>query len=217
LEERQILRGRIHAAARNQYKWLRPDIDPRVGEQGQALVRRPPDPRFLNRVSADLADLVSARAQLLTHIAELKWHKPIDGEYLGQLQADLVQIERSIEAARHYFDQIPLTGGRPPVRLIAWRHKTPGYLFAGRPLLPNYIEAIGASCAECGRAIMRSKRPLDCGCGIRLYGLSCLCKSLLVSPKHRIPSQETWGLLNDKPPAQAETLRITPLTFSSLK
>jgi hypothetical protein len=199
LQERNALRARIHAAARRQYQWLRPDIDPRRETQLESELKE--DPRILTRASAQLADLVSERAQLLSAISQLKRQRPLNGkERVAEMQAELTRVEKAIENRRRLFLTAPELAGVEPrdsreakMRLLIWGHEEPVYLFGGRELPESHTKSAGFKCPACCRTVLRSKREVDLGAGIKLVALSCVCRSIVVTREYSYPSAEIWG------------------------
>src|SRR5215470_3769947 len=105
-----------------------------------------------------------------------------------------------IEQRRYLFATYP--NQRDPdsrdTRFIVWGHPVPCYSFAGRELAPNYIEALGFRCPRCEATVMRSKRPLDLGAGIKLVCISCQCTSIAVSREFARANPKAWeSLLED--------------------
>jgi hypothetical protein len=194
LEARNALRQEIHGAARRHYPWLKPDSDPRK-EMPEA---KPKDPRLLNQVSAEVATLVSHRAELIAVTKELRRKNatPDWRERVAALDAQLADIEDKIQVYSNQFKTLEEITGDPTQanwRMLNWVHPTRGYFFGGRPLPPNLISPTKVKCAACGKTVWRSNRELDFGAGIRLVALSCECSSVATSREFSYPNQEGWS------------------------
>jgi hypothetical protein len=197
-QTRDDLRQQIHASIYQAYPWLRPEPDPRI-DQGPAPNKQPY--RVLNDLSADLAALISRRAQILMRISELKRKKPADGKTrVKKLKTELLELDENIKLKRGVFRTVgQIIGDKCPpkkrnCRIIGWHHKEPGYVFGCRmDLPPNYTESAGIKCPGCGRTVLRTKREMDLGAEIRLVCLSCYCQSIAVDKLYSWPSQAFWA------------------------
>ena len=203
-ETRDKLREEIRVAARRHYPWLRPDIDPRSPSPKSPRTR---DPRYLNRVSAYLAELVSERARLSQAIALSRRTKEADArKRVKEMEARITEIDGQIEHYSLYFqtmsqiaDQAPPNPERADWRLLIWLQRSPEYSFGGRnDLPPNITQSASFKCAHCTSTVLKTKRELDLGAGIKLICLSCLCSSIAVTRK-QVPllNAERWATLRD--------------------
>ena len=189
-ETRAALRAQIQTAARRQYPWLRPETDPRqVNEQGG---NGQTPGKILNEASAQLAELFSVRAQILEtrRLQRDKTKKRL-------FEQKIKDIETLIQKRQELFQTFPhpdnLAG--PDTRFIIWDHPTPRYAFGCRQLSPNYIEEAGFKCPRCEKTVMRTKRSMDLGAGIKLSCLSCECLSIAVSPEYAKANLKAWTTL----------------------
>jgi hypothetical protein len=184
-ENREALRSQVQIAAYRQYPWLRPKTDPRKGavnceNSGKHF-------KVLNEASAQLAELVSTRA----HLIEARRHEK-DKARRELIAKDLKRTEEVIKQRRSLFETFPGPDGKPGSQFIVWDQSTPGYSFGCRSLAPNYLEEAGFKCPKCGKAVMRTKRPLDLGAGIKLVCLSCECMSIAVAREYARANAKAW-------------------------
>jgi hypothetical protein len=211
-EDRDQLHDKITTLAKAQYPWLRLGRDPRIAQEEPDA----PETIYVQR-SRELSELVSKKDHLIRSKFSLRkaFHpdyrqrvKTINAE-IAQIEAKVAQMTKSFRINKgqiHGAQDLPVEFSIPD---------PPEYVFAGRRLAPNYIAPTGITCPECNRRVFRTKRPIDCGCGIKLMSFSCLCINVIVRPNYA-PTLAGWEELLEsrKSKAAGQIFEITqPVTF----
>jgi len=191
---REEMRKKISLAAYRQYRWLRSDLDPRTISNAQLGIQEPNAKRPFSLLSRQLSDLVTRRAPLWMALEDLKKHYHADyKERLSLLKTELQQVEQEIGNKTQIFrvrDGMTQTG----ISILLLRRDDPQereYLFGGQALPENYTKSIRYRCPRCHATVMRSKRPLDHGAGIRLLAFSCHCLSVSIDRDYS-PKEIAW-------------------------
>jgi hypothetical protein len=184
-ETRDALRAQVQAEARRQYRWLRPEIDPR--KNAETLQGGQKHYKVLNEASAQLAELVGARA----HLFEAR-RREKDKAQKALIEQRIKEVEEQIKQRQSLFEKFESPDGAQEP-FIVWNHPGAGYSFGCRRLPPNYIESAGCKCPGCNKTVMQTKRPLDLGAGIKLVCLSCECMSIAISAKYGGTNATAWG------------------------
>jgi hypothetical protein len=166
-----LTRGHTRSA-RRQYKWLRSLGDPRVAAaatEGQPLV--------LNDISHGLNDIVERRALLLQ-----KRRLTRDPDERRKIDADLAVLDRQsavgMRLCQNARDREANAFDRKYLVSIHNTAESQQYVFGGRSLPPSFIEPVWFTCASCGSAVQKTKRPVDHGAGVKLIAWSCRCVSV---------------------------------------
>jgi hypothetical protein len=194
---RAKLRSEIEAGAARTYPWLRRERDPRAQESTPS---RPPT-LVLTGMSARLADLVTRRAQLVVAISEYRRKGKEQRTYIDTLKAQLREVEAEIREASGYFEAskgVTETGAT----LLYFGRPDGGYRYGREDLAESYTKSAGYKCPRCLATVMRTKRPLDHGCGIKLNAYSCLCVSISVAAEYSI-RPHAWGELLTRRPGDS--------------
>jgi hypothetical protein len=214
--DRESLRQQVTTAAKQKYPWLRLAVDPRTDAR-HAKSEADAQKHLYAQRSKDISELISKKDHLIRSKSELRkaFHpdyrqrvKTINAE-IAQIEAKVAQMTKSFRINKgqiHGAQNLPVEFSIP---------HPPEYVFAGRRLAPNYIAPTGITCPECNRRVFRTKRPVDCGCGIKLMSFSCLCINVIVRPNYN-PTLAGWEELLESRQSRAagEIFEVTqPVTF----
>jgi hypothetical protein len=183
-ETRDKLHEEIRRAARCQYGWLRGATDPRPTVQSSQ-----DDPKLLTGLGIELNAHVERRALLLR-----QRRLTSDRDERAKIDAELKDIDRQSELGRELYT-IARTGKKHGKEgFVASAHHHNEYLFGGRPLPPSFTKPAWITCARCGAAVQRSKRPVDIGGGVKANCWACLCISVS-GPECSCINEPMWNAM----------------------
>ena len=179
--ERNRLREKIHSAARLQYRWLRPDIDPRPSWVAEPTKKQ--SRRILDDVSRERCEAIERRALILGMLRRPEMRRNPTGK--AQAEQMLAELDQHIAKLGAMFEfGIPEDPRFAGLRFLVW-NANGTYRFACRTDLPeNYLRETASACPNCGRRIIKTKRGLAVGAGVWLVCYSCTCTSVGVTPEH---------------------------------